>query len=123
MDEGILVQPGRGTGGLGRAGEHSACRGLPCEIITKEKLNSVPAGVRRFSASKSIRLFAPKQGADKQHDWYVCRIPIDILRGLATAIEDERQVEVEAGVSLLISFISEVIVVAFHFTRMGGRRA
>ncbi len=90
------------------------------KYVTKEKLNDVPASVRRFSASGGISLFA-KVSRDESRYWFCSRLPIDLLRDYAQAVEDERHWVVTNGEQVLVLFIAEILVLAQHF-RLSARK-
>jgi len=85
------------------------------KYITKERLNNLPTSIRRFSASQGISLFGKVPKPEDNHHWFVCRLPLDLLRSLAQTVEDERLWANEQGEPILIWFIAEILFLTQHF--------
>jgi ribosomal protein S27AE len=85
------------------------------KYITKERLNHLPPSVRRFSASRGIRMFAKAVRSEERH-WFVSRLPIDILHANAEAVSEKTYWTDTDGAQSLLSFVAEVLILAHHFS-------
>lgn len=79
------------------------------KYLTKETLADLPSRVRRFSCSKGIVLWSRKP---KQLGWGLYKISFDYLREIAESPSDEVWKEETKGVSELVSFVAECLVMS-----------